>query len=196
MKLIAGLGNPGEKYENTRHNIGFKIIEAFINSSPELSKLKENNKLKSFISINHGIILAEPMTYMNKSGEAIDKIATYYKIDWNDPENLFIEIQDDLDLPFGQFKIQKGKGAAGHKGVESTMEVINPEIIWRIRVGIAGKTKNSMPGDAYVLSQFTKEEETELPTIITRAVSALNKCIKDSPGAAAQEYNQKTVKDV
>ena len=196
MKLIIGLGNPGKKYENTRHNIGFKIIEAFIDSSSELSKLNENKKLKSFISINHGIILAQPITYMNKSAEAIDKIATYYKIDWNDPENLFIEIQDDLDLPFGQLKIQKGKGAAGHKGVKSTMEVIPPEIIWRIRIGIAGKTKDSMPGNAYVLSRFTKEEETELPTIIIRAVSALRKCIKDNPGAAAQEYNQKTIKEV
>ncbi len=196
MKLIVGLGNPGKKYENTRHNIGFTVIEAFLKASPDLSPLKDNKKLSSKISVNPSILVAESMTFMNLSRVGIDKISTYYKIDWHDNKNTFIEIHDDLDIPFGQLKIQKGKGPAGHKGAESTMEVIPQELIWRLRIGIAGKTKNTMPGDAYVLSQFTKEEKEGLLSIISKAVNALKKCISDSPEAAAQEYNQKTIKEV
>lgn len=194
MKLIVGLGNPGKKYENTRHNIGFLVIEALCSAWPECSPLKENKTLKSKISISRSMIIAEPLTFMNQSGQAIQSISDYYKIDWEDPKNSFIEIRDDLDIPFGQMKIQKGHGPAGHKGAISTMDFINPNIIWQFRVGIAGTTKNQIPGEAYVLSHFNKDEQAKLPDIINRAVEALKISISHGPDVAAQQYNQKNLK--
>ncbi len=191
MKLIVGLGNPGKKYKNTRHNLGYMIIESLRESLPECSSWIENKTLKSRISTNPDLILAEPLTFMNLSGQAIQSISDYYKINWEDPKNLFIEIRDDLDIPFGQMKIQKGRGPAGHKGAISTMDFINPDIIWQFRVGIAGTTKNQIPREVYVLSHFNKDEQSKLPDIINRAVEALKISISNSPDVAAQQYNKK-----
>lgn len=191
MKLLVGLGNPGKKYEHTRHNIGFKVVEELCKRLPDYSALTENPRLKSRISVNPDLIIAEPLTFMNLSGQAIQSISDYYKIDWNDPANLFAEVRDDLDIPFGQMKIQKSRGAAGHKGAASTMAVIDPDIIWQFRIGIAGETKNTMPGDAYVLAHFDKDELIQLPTVIKRAVDALIVALTKSPEVAAQEVNRK-----
>jgi len=126
---------------------------------------------------------------MNNSGEAVRKLADYYHIK---PEDIII-IHDDLDIPFGQIKIQKGKTAAGHKGAASTIDYLGTENFWRIRVGIAGKSRGQMPGNKYVLSQFTPDEQTNLPSIILRSAMAVKKCLEENPEAAAQEFNQKIV---
>lgn len=194
-KLIIGLGNPGDKYINTRHNIGFLVIETILKLSPDYNKLKENKMLHCLLSENSDLILAQPTTYMNKSGEAFEAIIDYFKLDRTEPNN-FLAIHDDLDISFGKLKIQRGHGAAGHKGALSTMEVLPTDGFWRMRVGIAGKTKESMPGDAYVLSTFSKDEREILPSILHEATNAVQTFIKVSPEAAAQEYNQKTIKEV
>jgi len=188
MKLIVGLGNPGEKYEKTRHNIGFIVLDALAKSSD--LEFSYKNKFLGYLAEGKDFKLLKPDTYMNLSGEAVGKLSNFYKIDTQD----IIEVHDDLDLPLGQLRIQKSRGAAGHRGVTSTSNFLGTDEYWRLRIGIAGKTKEMMPGDAYVLSKFIKEEEPEIPNIIKKAVQALQKCITDSPEAAAQEYNQKITK--
>ncbi|MFA5134315.1 MAG: aminoacyl-tRNA hydrolase [Patescibacteria group bacterium] len=193
-KLIIGLGNPGKKYEKTRHNIGFRVVDALVQSS-ERSPLKENKALHCILSENPDIILAKPTTYMNESGAALESLIDYFKLDRAQPDN-FLIIHDDLDIPFSQLKIQRGHSAAGHKGALSTMEVLPKDSFWRMRIGIAGKTKDTMPGEAYVLSPFTTEERAELVPIIGRAVQAVDAFLNHSPETAAQTYNQKQQKEV
>jgi peptidyl-tRNA hydrolase, PTH1 family len=129
MKLIVGLGNPGTKYESTRHNVGFMVLEHLLKDleSVKKSNWDKNEKLKSEIYLldyqpKNGdpekVILARPLTYMNNSGMAVGLIAKFYKIK---PEDIWI-VYDELDLPLGSMKIRQGGGAAGHHGVESFME--------------------------------------------------------------------------
>ncbi|MDD5040605.1 MAG: aminoacyl-tRNA hydrolase [Patescibacteria group bacterium] len=189
-KLIIGLGNPGKKYQATRHNLGFMAIEAYLNAFPELRRLRANAHLHCKLSENPGLILAQPTTFMNNSASAIESIIDYYKLDRTKPDTI-LELHDDLDIPFGQIKIQKGHGSAGHKGVISTMEVLPHDSFWRMRIGIAGATKDTTPGDAYVLSTFSREENAALPAIMARAVEAMQTFLTEGPEKAAQIYNQK-----
>lgn len=189
-KCIIGLGNPGDQYKKTRHNVGFMVIDAFTQSLPELSPFKDNKNLHCLLSENSEIICAKPTTYMNKSGEALASLINYFKLDRTEPNN-FLVIHDDLDIAFGQFKIQRGHGAAGHKGALSTIEVLPEDSFWRMRMGIAGTTKGTIPGDSYVLSSFTSDEQYLLPPIIDRAVQAVQTFLTQGPEIAAQEYNQK-----
>ena len=137
MKLLVGLGNPGEKYENTRHNLGFLVIDHLLKALGT-SKVEWTNatKLKSNIAIfplaEEKVILAQPQTFMNNSGTAVQLISQFYKIN---PEDLWI-VYDELDLPLSSIKIRFGGAAAGHHGVESIMEAIGTDKFWRFRLGI------------------------------------------------------------
>jgi peptidyl-tRNA hydrolase, PTH1 family len=152
MKLIVGLGNPGEKYENTRHNVGFMVLEHLLKNLEPVNKSNwaTDKKLKSEIfsleyktkkGESEKIILAKPLTYMNNSGLAISLIMSYYKIK---PIDVWV-VHDELDLPLGFIKIRFGGGAAGHHGIESIMEIIKTDKFWRFRMGIGlPKTKEGM----------------------------------------------------
>ena len=151
MILIVGLGNPGQKYKKTRHNVGYRVIEQF-------PKRK-------------GIVLVKPQTFMNKSGKAVKRLITNSQLPIT---NLWI-IHDDIDIPLGKFKIQKGRGSAGHKGVESIIRELKTKDFWRVRIGIcpeAGKPKNV---EKFVLQKFTKEEEKILKEVIKNVIQDLLK---------------------
>jgi len=146
MKLIIGLGNPGEKYEKTRHNAGFMAIEELKEDKPE------------------GSVLAKPKTFMNDSGKAVKELADYYGAK---PQDLWI-IHDDIDLPLGQYKISEGQGSAGHKGVQSIIDQLKTKDFKRVRIGIcpaAGKPENV---EDFVLKKFDKEEIKELKEVFKR----------------------------
>ena len=146
MKLIIGLGNPGEKYEKTRHNAGFMAIEELKEDKPE------------------GSVLAKPKTFMNDSGKAVKELADYYGAK---PQDLWI-IHDDIDLPLGQYKISEGQGSAGHKGVQSIIDQLKTKDFKRVRIGIcpaAGKPENV---ENFVLKKFDKEEIKELKEVFKR----------------------------
>lgn len=183
-KLIVGLGNPGKKYEKTRHNIGFEAVELYINKSG-LAKLNDSKGLHSLISDNPGLIVIEPTNFMNNSGQAVKLVTDYYKIT---DLNSIIIVHDDLDLAAGQIKIQKEKSDAGHKGVRSIIDHLGNDIFWRLRIGIAGETKGKAPGDQYVLSPFTKDEQVLIN--VPKLVDALTAIIEQGPQEAAQKFNQ------
>jgi len=151
MILIVGLGNPGKKYEKTRHNVGFRVVD-------ELAKQKTRE-----------FIIAKPQTFMNNSGKAIKALLNFYK---TEPENLWV-IHDDIDLPLGKFKISKGRGSAGHKGVESIIKELKTKDFWRIRIGICPKTGKPKQVEKLVLQNFTKEEEKTLKEVIKTVIEKI-----------------------
>lgn len=193
MKLIVGLGNPGKKYELTRHNIGFKILDSLI-SFPNFEQLsfKENNKFHGIMAKNQNIILLKPSTFMNNSGQAVRAVAEYFKIN---SKNILI-IHDDLDIDFGNIKIQQGRSAAGHNGVSSIISHLGNNDFWRLRFGVAGESRGQIPGNKYVLSKFSAEEETNLSEKTIIATNAIKNFIKQGAEIAAQEYNQISKKEV
>ncbi len=171
MFLIAGLGNPGEKYKNTRHNIGFLVIDE-ITKNTDTSTINNSN-FKSITKKSKDAILAKPQTFMNLSGESILSIADYYGIDNNE----IIIIHDDLDLPFGSVKFKIGGGHGGHNGLRSIDSHIGQDYI-RIRIGIGKPTNKEVAN--YVLSDFNKEELNKLEDIISHVVKAIEAIKKET----------------
>jgi len=139
MKLIVGLGNPGSKYEKTRHNIGFMVIDFLIQSEQFDSK-----KIK----------LIKPQTMMNNSGQEVKSIADYYKI----PAQDILVIHDDIDLPLGQIKIQQNRSSAGHKGVQSIIDSLGTKDFIRMRIGIRPE-ELTIDTEKFVIQKFTPQEQ-------------------------------------
>ena len=171
MLLLVGLGNPGSNYTNTRHNIGFKIIDA-INLHFKLSKQKP--KFKGLLTTGNidskKIYAIKPLTFMNNSGTAIKELIDYFKID---AKNVFV-FHDDLDIDFGKIKAKFGGSSAGHNGVESIDKFIGKDYS-RVRIGI-GKPKGNMEIADYVLQNFDEDELLGIEKIskdITDSISML-----------------------
>ena len=149
MKLIVGLGNPGKEYENTRHNIGFKIIDKYLGNV----KYKEKfNGLFYELNKNDKIVFVKPQTYMNNSGECVSKFAKYYNISNED----ILIIQDDLDIDIGNYKFKINSSSGGHNGIKSIISHLGSDGFFRMKVGI----KNCKKGDTinFVLGKFSKED--------------------------------------
>lgn len=168
MKLIIGLGNPGPKYENTRHNAGFKVLDALVLDL--CLEFKPNKKMRSEIAKDDNLILAKPQTFMNGSGEAVSAIKNFLKI----PDENILIVQDEIDLPFGQIRLSKNSASAGHKGIASIIEKIGNNFS-RLRVGIENRKQARVPEtDAYVLQDFSPDEEEELKkNIIPKAMQEI-----------------------
>jgi PTH1 family peptidyl-tRNA hydrolase len=165
MKIIVGLGNPGDKYNKTRHNIGFDILDWYLQEP----KWQENKKLKSLTYQEGEKLYLKPQTYMNKSGEAVSKALHYYKLlpkTWGlfqkknyDLKDGLIVIHDDLDIELGKIKISENSSSAGHKGVSDIISHIKTKNFTRIRVGIKKPlTYQNVPTEKYVLSRLRAEE--------------------------------------
>lgn len=159
MKLIIGLGNPGEEYKLTRHNCGFLTLN-YIAEKNKFPEFEENKKLNSLIAKKEMTILALPQTFMNDSGLAVKKIKDLYKIK---PEDIFV-IHDDADLLLGNYKISFDKNSAGHKGVESIIKNLKTKKFWRARIGINAKKR--IPAEKIVLKKFSKKEMEMVEKII------------------------------
>lgn len=205
MKLLVGLGNPGEKYIHTRHNLGFDVVDKFFASkeSIKLTKWDDKPKLKSqiaqvtYTSKNSGevkIILAKPTTYMNLSGMAVSQLSLFYKIA---PEDILI-IHDELDLPLGSLKIRCGGAAAGHHGVESIIEALGTDKFWRMRLGI-GSSKNHdevarqkmRNVEEFVVGNFKHDEVGKVKELVKKSVKALNVLLLEGPERAMNQFNTK-----
>lgn len=156
MKLIVGLGNPGEKYKNTRHNVGFMLLDALAYEAG-ISWAFEK-KFNSEISKHEDILYAKPQTFMNRSGEAVRKIADYYNIA---PENIII-VHDDVDLEEGQTRFRQGSSSAGHHGVDDIIEKLGTQEFWRFRVGVGRPNDTKFDVQDYVLSNSELDAEKAL----------------------------------
>jgi PTH1 family peptidyl-tRNA hydrolase len=158
MKILIGLGNPGEKYQNNRHNVGHMFIDYLFNelTSLRVDELREKNKLIAKVFSSNNLILAKTFTYMNNSGKAIKIILNTLHVS---RDTLYI-IHDDLDIPLGKFKIQFAQGPKLHNGIKSIEETLKSKDFWRIRIGVDNRKKeNWIDGETYVLQDFLPEEK-------------------------------------
>lgn len=204
MKLIVGLGNPGTKYESTKHNVGFMTLEHLLKDLEPVNKSNwdKSDKLKSEIYVLdympkkgslEKVILARPQTYMNNSGMAVSLITKFYKIK---PDDIWV-VYDELDLPLGSMKIRQGGGAAGHHGVESIMDSLKTDKFWRFRMGIGQSrnhdemAKHKFNGQEYVLKGFKGGEASKARTMIKRGSKALAAALEKGIESAQNQFNTK-----
>ena len=183
MKLIVGLGNPGKKYEHTRHNMGFDTIDLF----SELAKIDiDKEAFKGLVGrgkvFDEDIYLLKPQTYMNLSGESVREIVSYFKI----PTQDIIVIYDDLDLEPGKIRLRLSGSSGGHKGIQNIIENLGTEEIKRIRIGIGKPTFDTID---YVLGKPLKEERPLIDDEINNAVAALKEILKHSFDSAMNKFN-------
>ena len=205
MKLIVGLGNFGGKYDKTRHNLGFIILDQFLKDTEPVNKTKwENNpKFKSDIFVlewqlkngkTEKVILAKPKTFMNNSGLAVSLISSFYKVA---AEDIWI-VHDELDLPIGTMKIRLGGAAAGHHGVESIIGSLKSEKFYRFRMGI-GQSRNKeeiakhkiRKADEFVLDKFNSSEAGTLKHLIKKGSEALSMALEKDIKSAMNRFNTK-----
>lgn len=181
MKLITGLGNPGKKYQKNRHNVGFLVLdrlrERFLfQKNYNVTDWEEEKTFMSEMAfLKQGsrviAILQKPLTYMNNSGQAVSKVVKKYDIE--KLEENFILIHDDLDIPFGKYKIQKSKSPKGHNGVADVESLLKATKFQRVRVGIESRIEKNIPGEDFVLMNFTKDEQIVLDEVIDDVVNTI-----------------------
>ena len=190
MKLIVGLGNPGKEYEMTRHNVGYGALDA-LSEKLKCDEFKEKKKFKAFVTQcqfeNEKIILAKPTTYMNLSGESVSILMSYYKIE---PKDVWI-ICDDLDFPFGVFKIRLKGGPGTHNGLKSISALIGSDEYPRFRIGIEAREKDGMPREAkdFVLGRFSKEEEKVIFKTIEQVTQSIIYALENGLADAMNKFN-------
>lgn len=159
MKIIVGLGNPGEKYIKTKHNTGFILLDTFSRSSN--LQWQHEPKFDALLAKQEELILCKPQTFMNNSGGSVSKLVNFHKLDLTD----LIIVHDDVDLDFGTTRFGRKIGSAGHKGVESVIEKLGSNDFWRIRIGIGRPIDIQFDVENYVLSNFTDEELKKMRNI-------------------------------
>lgn len=185
MDMIVGLGNPGPEYKDTRHNIGFRVIDFL---SRNLGVRLDNRRFQSRNTRvrveGKDILLLCPMTYMNHSGHAVRLCLDYYKID---RDNVLV-VHDDLDLPVGRIKVVRQGGAGGHKGVQSIVDHLGGIKFPRVRIGI-GRPRYNEDTEDFVLSPFYKDQKDTVEMVIQKAVDACRLVITESVECAMNQIN-------
>lgn len=188
MHIIVGLGNPTREYENTRHNIGFDVIDR-IADAYSISVLEKKHKALIGKGVIQGekVILAKPQTYMNLSGESVRQLIDYYKAD---EESELIVIYDDISLDVGQLRIRKKGSAGGHNGIKNIIAHLGHDVFPRIKMGVGEKPKGYDLAD-YVLGHFTKEERKIMDESAATAVKAVELMLRGEIDEAMNLYNKK-----
>ena len=185
MKLIAGLGNVGEKYLFTRHNAGFMVADKI--ALDKNFQFREDKKLKCFLakfkSGNEDVILIKPTTFMNLSGEAVSAVMNYYKIDIKD----ILIIYDDISLDLGRLRFRANGSDGGHNGIKSIIKHLNSQNFNRLKIGIGPQPP--IPSEAFVLRNFSKEQMPELKTSITKAAEAALFSLDNPIDKVQNKYN-------
>lgn len=184
IRLIIGLGNPGSRYANTRHNLGFLIVRAFAEKN-RLTWKKEsrfNSEIASTMwsqgEEEHKLIALLPMTYMNLSGQAVRKVVDYYKISFRDADRSLVVV-DDVYLKIGDLRLREKGSSGGHNGLKNIESLMHTQQYARLRAGVGSKTEDeslqqsSMNLESYVLGRFSSTEQEELPQILSRGVDLI-----------------------
>lgn len=192
--LIIGLGNPGNDYCRTRHNLGFLVLDAFAEKHGfgGFSMIKDNTMAAEGKIGDKTVILAKPQTFMNRSGYSAKRLAKHYSLfKKKDYSGLWL-INDDLDIPAGKIKISRNHGAAGHKGVQSIIDQIKTKDFVRFRIGIQPQSaaQKKIPGDKLVLKKITPAEQAEFDNAIALTVTAIETAINDGIEKAMTTHNQ------
>ncbi len=180
MRLVVGLGNPGEKFEKTRHNVGFMVVDKlaleiskskFLNPKQvQNSNFKFDKKMPCYLLQTANFLLAKPTSFMNSSGIVVKKLVEHYKVN---PSNLWV-IHDDLDLRLSEYKIQFGKGPKLHYGVLSIEKSLVTKDFWRVRIGVDNRQLGEkVLGEEYVLEEFTHQEQEIIQNVIDEVVEKL-----------------------
>lgn len=188
MYIIVGLGNPGRQYENTRHNIGFDVIETLAQQD-HVAVLEKKHKAiigKGFVS-GQKCVLAKPQTFMNLSGESVRQLLDYYKVD---ETTELIVISDDVSLEVGQIRIRKKGSAGGHNGLKSIIAHLGHDSFVRVKMGVGEKPSGYDLAD-YVLGHFTSQERKVMDEAAERAAEAIRAIIAQGPDAAMNDFNRK-----
>lgn len=187
MKIIIGLGNPTIKYAGTRHNVGFSVIQQLSDEYNIPLNMKKHKGVcgAGFIS-NEKVLLVEPQTYMNLSGECVREVLDFYKVTNKD----IIVIYDDISLDVGQLRIRKKGSAGGHNGIKSIIAHLGSDEFDRVKVGVGNKPEGWDLAD-YVLGRFPEEELAEVRDSVKNAAKACESIIKDGIDSAMNQYNKK-----
>ena len=190
MYLIVGLGNPGRKYEGTRHNMGFDAVDYLIEkyNIPQ-GGVKFNAMYGKGIIGGQRVILAKPLSFMNLSGGPVGDLVNYFKVD---PETEMIVIYDDIDLEPGQLRIRVKGSAGGHNGIKDIIKRLGTDKFLRIKVGVGAKPKDWDLAD-HVLGHFTQGDRKIVDEAIQKAGDAVDKILSQGVEAAMNEYNRKQV---
>ena len=183
--MIVGLGNPGSKYENTRHNMGFRVADEIARRMSVRIEAKERKALTADGSfLNRRVLLVKPQTYMNLSGEAVRALIDFYKID----DNHLIIAYDDLDLPLGTIRLRKTGSAGGQKGMVSILQHLGHQDIARVRVGI-DRPPGRLPVEDYVLRPFSGDDEITARIMVDRAADAIETWLTEGIEIAMTRHN-------
>lgn len=185
MKLIVGLGNPGKKYEGTRHNVGFMVIDAYCHKygAKLTAKRKFHGMVGELALDGQPVILLKPETYMNRSGEAVRAVQEFYGLDATD----ILIVHDDLDLPTGKIRVRQKGSAGGHNGLKSIIEHLGTEAFHRLKIGIDRPA--SLSTVDYVLGRFTKAERVHIDEAILKSVDVLDDWVKQDILYVMNKYN-------
>ncbi len=186
MKMIVGLGNPGNEYENTRHNIGFMILDNYAKDNSLSFSKKYNGLYAKFYINNEYVILLKPLLYMNLSGVVVKKYANYFKIKTED----ILVIQDDLDMNVGKIRIKYKGSSGGHNGIKNIIENLGTEFFSRFKVGIGKNLKYDTKD--YVLGKFNKDDLEKIHKIMNFSNDVINDFISFNIEKVMSKYNGET----
>ena len=193
MYIIAGLGNPGKKYENTRHNVGFDCIDALADKyNIKVTESKGKALVGSGVIQGQKVLLVKPQTFMNLSGMSVRELINFYKIDI---EEEFLVIYDDISLPPGEIRIRTKGSAGGHNGIKNIIEQTATQVFSRIKIGVGEKPANWDLAD-YVLSRPDKDDAAHMKEGIAQAVEAVAMMIEGNTDQAMNRFNVKKRKKI
>lgn len=190
MKLIVGLGNIGREYENTRHNIGFMVVDELARRKNASFGKEDRSATCAEFRDGEKILLIKPTTYMNLSGFAVSAYANFYHID---PEDIAV-IQDDMDMPVGQLRIRRKGSAGGHNGIKHITEQLGTDQFPRFKIGIGHPDRNNRAVINHVLRPFQGEEKAAIDEAVKEMADALESWIKEGIEECMQKYNKKKAK--
>lgn len=184
--LVVGLGNPGAKYENTRHNVGFMTADALAGRNGEpIRRVKYHALTIEAVIGGQSVLLMKPTTFMNLSGQAVSEAARFYKI----PADHVLVISDDVDLPLGKLRIRKSGSAGGHNGLKNIIQQLGTDQFPRLKIGVGGKPHPDYNMADWVLGQFQGEDKKTIDAAVARAADAVECLLADGIDRAMNQYN-------